>query len=616
RALPWTASEANCPKPLRSFSFPSLSTGYILLSDGSVFTTGDGGYYWQPIAPLPGSLAAGGTDSATDIAFTSRLEGVALLGDSVVRTTDGGATWLVVASTSGSILRAIDFGDGLNGLAVGDNGKLLRTTDSGASFTELAPGPDAAALALSEVHCLADGVCAAHDSAGASAVITSGAELKFSSLPASLGASSDVMPTGAQGAVAVGAGGNIHSSNDAGTTWQQQSRHIAGTYRGIKAGSKKLAFAYGDNGVVARTTDGGQTWADASLSTTRDVIDVSMSGDGDGFILDEGSFIYRFEGGRQAWQVRLSGAAVQPKAIFSLPKLSVLLVGSKGMRIWKIGEGDFIDVVGVRPSARLSALDSTGNVLVAFGDHEAYLGNKTAKSWRRLTLPPTNSIVSLDFVNTTTGYILDKFGELWFTEDAGKGWRRIDSTGDNAFSSIAFSDQTHGYLASSSGRILRTEDGGSSWARQFPYFDEAQKTPLAIEAASNDVAFGLAIGTNKLLATLSGGQAGAGSGLGFSRGNPLTRRVGQVQVKGQVTPSKGGETVTILARAKGSKPGTKWVSRTVIADANGKFASLWKISRKTVFVARWSGDATRESAGAVSIVIDPKQKKSKKKTKR
>jgi hypothetical protein len=52
----------------------------------------------------------------------------------ILRTSDGGNTWLKQSNPSTSSLRSVWFTDANNGTAVGDYGTLLRTTNGGVTF--------------------------------------------------------------------------------------------------------------------------------------------------------------------------------------------------------------------------------------------------------------------------------------------------------------------------------------------------------------------------------------------------------------------------------------------------------------------------------------------------
>jgi photosystem II stability/assembly factor-like uncharacterized protein len=82
------------------------------------------GWFWQN--PLPQGNALLG------VSFTDTNRGTAVGKDgTIVRTTDGGATWVTQTSGTTSFLLGVSFTDANTGTAVGQNGTILRTTDGG-----------------------------------------------------------------------------------------------------------------------------------------------------------------------------------------------------------------------------------------------------------------------------------------------------------------------------------------------------------------------------------------------------------------------------------------------------------------------------------------------------
>ncbi|MDP4197621.1 MAG: YCF48-related protein, partial [Bacteroidota bacterium] len=70
-------------------------------------------------------------DGLSSVYFLSKYTGWAAGGTSIIKTTDGGNTWINQTSASPEFLRAICFADSNNGTAVGYMGTILTTTNSG-----------------------------------------------------------------------------------------------------------------------------------------------------------------------------------------------------------------------------------------------------------------------------------------------------------------------------------------------------------------------------------------------------------------------------------------------------------------------------------------------------
>jgi hypothetical protein len=180
--LPFTARDVGCPANVTSFSFPTDRTGYLLLADGRVLATADGGRSFSRRTPVPGA--------ANDILCTAeRTCFAAGASGGVQRTSDGGVSWTHVGSSSPfalfglervnpltlyavgaslTLLRSVDGGktwvrktvrnvplNNLTSIRCGDvlhclastqgasGGQLLRTVDGGETFTSIVPSPDA-----------------------------------------------------------------------------------------------------------------------------------------------------------------------------------------------------------------------------------------------------------------------------------------------------------------------------------------------------------------------------------------------------------------------------------------------------------------------------------------
>ena len=88
--MQFTVPGPNCTPTVTSQSFVTPALGYVLANTGQVLATNDAGATFSGnSAPVPGTQAAGGAATATDIAFTTATNGVALVGGSIFRTTTG-----------------------------------------------------------------------------------------------------------------------------------------------------------------------------------------------------------------------------------------------------------------------------------------------------------------------------------------------------------------------------------------------------------------------------------------------------------------------------------------------------------------------------------------------
>src|SRR3954454_23229428 len=157
------AAEYLCPAPVQAATFFDKQTGYLLLRDGSLLRTSDGGASFARQTAVPGTEASNNAagNSALDIAFTSADSGIYFVappnnGASIAfQTSDGGNSWKPVDAVDPGSVRRIYMLDAQSGFAVGNN-TLLATGDGGKSWKSAAAvdGHD-----LSSIRCLDPKTC-------------------------------------------------------------------------------------------------------------------------------------------------------------------------------------------------------------------------------------------------------------------------------------------------------------------------------------------------------------------------------------------------------------------------------------------------------------------------
>jgi photosystem II stability/assembly factor-like uncharacterized protein len=127
----WTVEyEREKPDHYYGIAFPSASVGYIVGGGGSIMKTTDGGSTWvDQTSPIP--------DSFFDVFFKSETEGW-IVGDNgvIVYTTDGGTNWIEHSQSRAlttADLNTVYFVDDY-GWTGGDSEDIFRTTDGGTTW--------------------------------------------------------------------------------------------------------------------------------------------------------------------------------------------------------------------------------------------------------------------------------------------------------------------------------------------------------------------------------------------------------------------------------------------------------------------------------------------------
>ena len=598
---------STCSSPLAAMSFPTRDVGYLVRADGAVLRTDDGGARFSSGTRLPAS--AGGPPN--DAWFTDANNGFVATGSDtlgrIYRTTDGGSSWNEAATSQA--IRGLHF-VGSTGYAVGQN-TILKTTDGGQIWV-----PQGSPFNMRSVRCSDAAHCVAVGMNDELYYTDDG----FETLERSAIASESATPPPATGrtaafasatrVVSAGRPEDQAVSSDAGKTYLRSFATLPGGYTRLRLTSPSTAFAPGQAGSVARTTDSGATWQRVGVPTTdgtADVVDVAFPSSSLGYAVDSAGAVFRTDNGGGSWAI-LGDSGVRPRAITaSADGTAVNLIGPRGVRRSANGGENFDPVESSAvANADLEDADRTGDGLIyVHGKKVIAFTTNEGQSWKAIKRPGRSSILQLDFVDRKVGYLVAADGRVWKTVNRGAKWTELFSFGSERPYQVAFGDSQNGYLAVSEfgglegGWVLRTSDGGASWRPQLISQTGIGAGPGPLAAAPGEVAYAL-VGSNEMKSTSTGGDAAAPSTLTLSTKTRSLRRKAKVRIDGKLSPTAAGEQVAVVMRDASNNRVSR---RFATVRSDGKFSTTWSVSRTSYFVAQWAGDADRNSDGSPALRV-------------
>jgi photosystem II stability/assembly factor-like uncharacterized protein len=580
-------------------AFPSSEIGYLVLSNGFVLSTADGGRTFTRKTAIPGGKPTDiiAPSSSTLFAVTSGPSG-----GTIQRTIDGAESWTQIASVPFA-LKGIAKADATTMYAVGPNinagfWSLLKSVDGGTIWNQKnvfgVPPAD-----LTSIRTAGPDVALVTTNGNQLLRTTDGGDTFAAIAPSSdpTSALAFVTPTRA---VAVGAFGSAEISDDAGANWTTIGSRIPGPFTVLCAGSDLVAYAGGAQGVLARTGDGGQTWANVSPPTTESIVGIAAPSATRLFVLASDGSLQRSDNGGVSYRILNTGTAETSKAVLALDNETILLIGPRGLLRSTNGGEVFEPVKGkIGRTALLRAGDHVGGRVYAYGGQTFVTSSNAGATWKAVKRPAKRSILDVSFGTATTGYLVDTRRELWRTANGGRNWSKIENLGAWRLNGVDFADAKHGFaLVMPTGRyvaggyLLRTDNGGKSWHPQFVSGGPAS----AIESA--DSTNYLLVGDSVLYATKSGGDMGATRKLTFSAQPKLLRKSATVTIKGRLSPAHGGEDVALSRYMAGS-----WTVKHVTVASNGAFSTRWPVTKTAVFVAQAFGDADHVGVGTAALTV-------------
>ncbi len=186
------------------------------------------------LPPVWRQLLSGTTNNLNGVSFADANTGTAV-GDSgtILRTTNGGASWIINSSRTTNTLNGVSFTDTNTGTAVGDSGIILRTTNGGTSWIS--------------------------DSSGTTITLNG------------------VCFTDANTGTVVGDSGTILRTTNGGASWTKQSSGTTNYLRGVSFINANTGTAVGDSGIILHTTNRGTSWTKQSSGTTNTLNGVSLT---------------------------------------------------------------------------------------------------------------------------------------------------------------------------------------------------------------------------------------------------------------------------------------------------------------------------------------------------
>ena len=629
RRLLFTSSESSCSAGIASFHFPTSQTGYLLLSDGTVLQTADGGASFSGRQAVPGTQAtrpSGTAATPTDIFFTDANTGFATTrgpdGGIVYRTSDGGNTWFK-QHTAARPLNSVFFADATTGYAVGTDNTVLKTIDSGDTWEPQTVAEDVPADELTSIRCATAMECLIATRSGDRVLRTTDGGATITAFNPSTRKIFAVAFSSVTDATGVGErGATVHSSNADAVTpsfTPVGDGPLDGTFGRMRASSDALVQSSGDAGKLALSTNGGRHWSIAHVPTTATLSDSWFVDANHGFVLDLGGNVFRTDNGGGSWALLDTGTSERPNAIYAPDMSTVLLFGPVGVRRSQDGGTSFDPVEG-KAVAGASLVDydrTSGGVLFAYGPRSLLVSSSVGAKWKAVKGPVKRPHYQrVDFVSETTGFALTTDGRVWKTANGGQKWSQVYSIGTWVGYDLAFSDASNGYLSirqwgqggQDRGWVLHTSDGGVTWRPQLigdaPIGDRGLAAPVA------GTAFARA-GAADLFFTNTGGDKGGDTALTISATPPsVGRKARTVKLSGKLTPAVSGANVVLSARRQGND---RWnVIGVAKVSSSGTFTSSVRVRITTQVVAQWSGDAAHDGAGSRALTIARKLPKRRK----
>ena len=186
--------------------------------------------------------------------------------------------------------------------------------------------------------------------------------------------------------------------------------------------------AVGNQGVIVRSSDSGETWKRVELPGWPALIDVQACPNGNFVALAFAPDIFVSTDAGATWKQRSIPTSESPQAMTCAPD----------NRIWVVGAF----------TTRWTSADA-------------------GETWAETTNDDDALLTTIQFFDASNGVITGEFGTVMKTQDAGETWETMPPLVDEFYPQAAyFSDPQTGWISGLGGVILHTNDGGLTWTEQ------------------------------------------------------------------------------------------------------------------------------------------------------
>jgi photosystem II stability/assembly factor-like uncharacterized protein len=415
------------PQDMHSFSFADDQIGLGVGANG-IHRSVDGGATFE--------LAHAGAADA--VKFLTATVAVAIVDDTLLRSTDAGVSWTGSSSAVGrtqlfAVSADVVLAWGRSGTHPDYDDRILRSADGGQTWTDLGEVIPSDAFA---------------------------GPLAFSTPSPSTVVASD-------------GSGNLYRSTDAGVTWAQSFATPGPTpgFLGVPAPvftDAQTGYIGFGAGYVLRTTDAGASWTQISSGSATTVLALDRFPNGDMIAVGEAGQVLTRAASSPTWRIRATLGVSSLQAVQVLGPQSVVTVDLGGTvyrssdagATWSAATAAPVDLAAA--DLHFSSLSEGWVVGQGFNEAALFRTIDGGASWTPVDLF-LGTYVAVDFEGDS-GWTVAIDGTLNFTSSAGAAWSQITLPGDfPVIADLDFWNASVGYAVGNNGYAARSSDGGLSW---------------------------------------------------------------------------------------------------------------------------------------------------------
>jgi photosystem II stability/assembly factor-like uncharacterized protein len=266
---------------------------------------------------------------------------------------------------------------------------------------------------------------------------------------------------------AVGAGGRIVATQDAGVTWTQQSSNTIEDLHGVWFVTSSEGWAVGNGATVRHTVNGGATWTTVVTGVAvENLFDVHFAHPDTGFAVGATGVVLRTVDGGTTWTRRTPTASNLNSVSFA-SAWHGWAVGDNGTIIGTHNAGaSWFTVTPAVTAQNLRAVwrrsESRAWAAGLVGAAPRTVTGPDSTQWTLASAGASKQLYGVSFGDDMVGYAvgIDGTGAVLRSDNGGGSWQVQTSNSQFRLNDVFFIDAQRGWAVGNNGTIIHTARGG------------------------------------------------------------------------------------------------------------------------------------------------------------
>jgi photosystem II stability/assembly factor-like uncharacterized protein len=262
----------------------------------------------------------------------------------------------------------------------------------------------------------------------------------------------------------VGGNGIILRTTDGGNNWTSQNSGTTNSLYSVYFVDSDNGWVVGGVGKILNTTNGGDNWISQSSGTTSDLHSVYFTDLNTGWVVGGNGTILKTTDGNN-WISQYSGITHDIASVYFTNSDTGWTVGGEYILKTTDGGNNWIQLFGgMATFSSVYFIDSdTGWVVYSAVRPGSGNISKTAdggNSWTIQWSSGTQALFSVYFIDSNSGWVVGGGGKILNTANGGDNWIFQNSGTTNSLYSVFFTDSNTGWIVGTAGTLLKTTNGG------------------------------------------------------------------------------------------------------------------------------------------------------------